>query len=349
VKIYKKDSTGKTRVWSMERDGSRHRTIAGILDGKLVVSEWTQCIGKQGRTDEEQAQFEVDAAYKHKLTREYHERIEDIGGGAHFFKPMLAEKYDTFEPGFAQPKLDGVRCIATKDGLFSRQGKPITSCPHIIAELAPLFEHTPTLVLDGELYNHDLKDNFNEIISLVRKQNSTLEDFAKTKELVQYHVYDLPSDERFSSRFYDKVWAESLGLCIQPVETIRVNCRDDYDEAHGLWLEEGYEGSIWRADAAYEQKRSKALRKRKEFVDDEFELVAIEEGLGNWSGMAKRAICRLSDGRTFGAGIKGSQERARELLHEDHKVVTVQFFQFTPDGIPRFPVATKFHGSERKF
>src|SRR3546814_10690811 len=94
--------------------------------------------------------------------REYHERVEDIGGGAHFFKPMLAEKYDAFEPGFAQPKLDGVRCIATKDGLFSRQGKPITSCPHISTALTPLFEHTPSLVLDGALYNHDLTDNFNE-------------------------------------------------------------------------------------------------------------------------------------------------------------------------------------------
>ncbi|WOF44274.1 hypothetical protein KNJ79_04925 [Sphingopyxis indica] len=346
MKIYKKDSKGKTRVWSMEREGSRHRTVAGLLDGKLVVSEWTQCVGKQGRTDDEQAQFEVDAAYKHKLTREYHERLEDIDGGAHFFKPMLAEKYEVFEPGFAQPKLDGVRCIATKDGLFSRQGKPITSCPHIIAELAPLFEHTPSLVLDGELYNHELKDNFNEIISLVRKQKPTPEQLAETAKVVEYHVYDLPGDEAFSSRFYDKIFTEQM-FCVHQVETIRVNCQEDYDEAHGLWLEEGYEGSIWRADAAYEQKRSKALRKRKEFVDDEFELVSIEEGLGNWSGMAKRAICRLPDGRTFGAGIKGTQERARELLNEDHKVVTVQFFQFTPDGVPRFPVATKFHGAER--
>src|SRR3546814_20825511 len=89
MNIYKLDSKGKTRVWSMERDGSRHRTVAGILDGKLVVSEWTQCVGKQGRTDEEQAQFEIDAAYKHKFTREYHERFEHIGGGAHFFKPKL--------------------------------------------------------------------------------------------------------------------------------------------------------------------------------------------------------------------------------------------------------------------
>src|SRR3546814_5619389 len=94
--------------------------------------------------------------------------------------------------------LDGVRCIATKDGLFSRQGKPITSCPHISTALTPLFEHTPSLVLDGELYNHDLKDNFNEIISLVRKQKLTPEQFAETAKVVQYHVYDLPRYERFS-------------------------------------------------------------------------------------------------------------------------------------------------------
>jgi len=40
-------------------------------------------------------------------------------------------------------------------------------------------------------------------------------------------------------------------------------------------------------------------------------------------------------------------ERAKELLHEDHKVVTIQFFAYTPDGVPRFGVATKFHGAAR--
>lgn len=63
--------------------------------------------------------------------------------------------------------------------------------------------------------------------------------------------------------------------------------------------------------------------------------------------MAKSVICRLPDGRTFGAGIKGSKERAVELLSEHHNVVTVHFFHLTPDGIPRFPVATKFWGAER--
>lgn len=134
---------------------------------------------------------------------------------------------------------------------------------------------------------------------------------------------------------------------IRYVITHDVSTEQEFDDLHGYWLEVGYEGSMWRANEPYEQKRSKHLRKRKEFQDAEFEVVAIEEGLGNWSGMAKRVVCKLPDGREFGAGIKGTMEFAKKLLHEKHKVVTIKFFNYTPDGVPRFPVATKFHGSER--
>ena len=84
-------------------------------------------------------------------------------------------------------------------------------------------------------------------------------------------------------------------------------------------------------------------------TDEEFEVVAIEEGQGNWAGVAKRVTCRLPDGRTFGAGIKGSRDRGIELLNETHHIVTIKYFQLTPDGIPRFGVATKFHGEKREF
>ena len=44
-------------------------------------------------------------------------------------KPMLAYKVDKkpvdwSEKVFMQPKLDGVRCVISKDGAFSRTGKP---------------------------------------------------------------------------------------------------------------------------------------------------------------------------------------------------------------------------------
>jgi DNA ligase-1 len=365
--IYKRDSQGKLRFWYMEQNGDRHRTFSGLMNGDttgtITATDWTVCqptnVGRANERDAvAQAAFEIEAQYEKKLSREYHrDKAEALAQGAKFFKPMLAQKYEEFVPGFAQPKLDGVRCIATINGLFSREGKPIPGAAHIFEALQPAFDRDPDLIFDGELYNHALKDDFNTIISLVKKANPDPERAAKIRELVQYHVYDLPShpgtfDER-SDELNNLVKGtdsfDGLGAsgCIVDVETYVVESQDEYDDLHGTWLEAGYEGSMHRLDAPYEQKRSKTLRKRKEFQDEEFEVIRIEEGLGNWSGAAKRVVCRLPDGREFGAGIKGSMARARELLNEDHKVVTIQFFAYTPDGVPRFPVATKFHGAER--
>lgn len=361
--IFKFDTKKKARIWSMEQDGGRYRTIAGIKDGNLVTSEWTVCeptnVGRSNERDAvAQATFEVEAAYEKKLTREYHRTLDAAGGGAHFFKPMLAQKYEKFEPGYVQPKLDGIRCIVNKDGMWSREGKPIRGAPHIFEMLKPIFDAYPILIFDGELYNHDLKDDFNKIVSLVKKQKPTEEELAESVRIVQYHAYDMPSP---NSGFIYRYYAGLVGLPdhlfnyasttnpVKLVQTILVKTSEEYDELHGQWLLAGYEGSIWRdIEAHYEQKRSKTLRKRKEFVDAEFEVVRIEEGLGNWSGAAKRVICKLPDGREFGAGIAGTYERGVELLKEKHKIATIKYFAMTPDGIPRFGVATKFHGNNRE-
>lgn len=347
--IFKRDTLGRIRVWQMERQGAAHRVLSGLREGAHVATGWTLCEGKQGRTDLQQAEFEIKSAYAYHLKREYFENVDEVDT-PRFFKPMLAKSYGAFAPGFAQPKLDGIRCVARQDGLFTREGQPILGAPHVHEGLLPLFSNNPDLILDGELYNHELKDDFNSIVSLVRRKESDPEHLKRSRHLVQYHVYDLPSSEAmFAQRWdllqetIDRVSADMIKL----VSTNRVVDEDQYDTLHGEWLEAGYEGSMWRADAQYEQKRSKGLLKRKEFQDEEYECVSIEEGVGNWAGMAKSVVCRLPDGRTFGAGIKGSQQRAIELLSEEHRVVTVQFFHLTPDGIPRFPVVTKFWGGER--
>lgn len=351
--IYKRDSAGRLRVWSQELEGNRYRTHAGLADGALVVSGWTTCFGKQGRTDEQQAAFEVEANYKHKLTREYHETSSATAGGAHFFKPMLAHKYESWQgPCWAQPKLDGIRCIATAAGLFSREGKPIFGVPHIAEALASEFKKNPDLVLDGELYNHEFRDDFGAISSIVRKQNPTAAQLASAEALIQYHIYDIPSHNgSFSDRslallnLLAGITVNNGRLCW--VDTRPVPTQEALDTLYGKWLEDGWEGQMIRLDAPYEQKRSKSLLKRKEFLSEEFECLAIEEGNGNWAGLAKRVICRLPDGRTFGAGIKGNADRAAELLHERHSVVTVQYFMMSPDGVPRFPIVVDFHGDNR--
>ena len=90
-------------------------------------------------------------------------------------KPMLAYPANkkpipyTSEQVFVQPKLDGVRCVIQYDNstvtAYSRTGKEWKNINHILAELLPFFWKNPDVVLDGELYNHDLKDDFEKIIS----------------------------------------------------------------------------------------------------------------------------------------------------------------------------------------
>ncbi len=114
-------------------------------------------------------------------------------------KPMLAYpvsdkpiNYD--DKVFMQPKLDGVRCVIQYDNstvtAYSRTGKEWKNIDHILFNLKPWFALNPDVILDGELYNHDLKDDFEKIISLVRKTKPTDEDRFEAGNLVQYHVYD---------------------------------------------------------------------------------------------------------------------------------------------------------------
>ena len=362
--IYKRDSKGEIREWRIEVDEDKYRVIAGLQKGKQVVSEWTVCtpknIGKVNATiANEQALLEAEALYKKKLEGEYHKELSEVDKPK-WFKPMLAQNWDKRKgkisyPVWVQSKIDGIRALLSKDGAFSRTGKEIIAIPHIQKTLKPFFEKHPDAVLDGELYNHEYKSDFNSLVSAIRKTKPKKEDLDHSEKIVQYHVYDFPScGEKFSQRL--KLLKEEFsdfdfGDTIQVLETKLATNEVEVDELYGKFLEEGYEGGIIRLDAPYEQKRSNNLLKRKDFEDDEFEILDIEEGKGNWSGIAKVVKCRGRDGIQFGATIKGSQEIGREILAQKNeyvgKQVTVQYFTKTPDGVPRFPVAKVLHKEKR--
>lgn len=366
-KIYKYDTKGKLRVWSMEIDGSRYRTVAGIEGGSLVTSDWTQAkaknVGKANETTaEQQAQAEVDAKYIHKLSREYHKDQIEARFGALYFKPMLAHTFKAFPNQrltFGQPKLDGMRCIANKHGLFSRQGRPINSCPHIFEALIPAFAHNPNLVLDGELYNHDLKDDFPRLMSLCRKEKPTEEGLRETKNIVQFHVYDYPyvKENTFSQRYAQLEYVTDLLKYIDSQTPVRLVHTVKFDKFmiaeaeftafHARCIAEGYEGSILRLNKPYEQKRSKYLLKRKDFIDDEFEVVRLEEGEGNWAGAIKSVVCRAENGKEFGAGVKGTKEYAQGLVGKTFQQAKVRYFELTPDGVPRFGIVLELYEGKR--
>lgn len=349
--IYKRDTQGRLRAWSYTVDGNKWCSHSGLVDGVTTTTEWTVCTAKSQETDEAQALFEAQAEERKKLERQYHRTPEDCDT-PNFFEPMLAKTFGkkVTYPVANQPKLDGIRCIARAEGLFTRQGKPIVSVPHIEVELAQLFDADPDLILDGELYNHDLKADFEQLVSLIRKQ----EPNPATAGVVQYHVYDIPS---FDGTFLERApvfqaMLDRFFVHIIPVETRLALNQAMLDKDYEDYLAAGYEGQMVRLDQPYEiGKRSANLLKRKEFLDAEFKIVEVVEGQGNWSGYAKRLTVELPDGRTFGAGIAGTQDFCRKLLEERTdwigRQATIKFFTPTGDGIPRFPVAIKFHEGAR--
>lgn len=350
--LYKYTSKGQAQQWEIKVYADSFYTIEGIVGGKLTTSDPTICTGKNiGKanetTAEEQAILEAKSRWQKKLDKGYN---EELTTDKKFFEPMLAFEFSKYEdllftvPTYVQPKLDGMRSI--KDGkLTSRNGKEIVSCPHLEGDGPKL---------DGELYNHELKDDFNKIMSLVKKTKPTPEDLLESKEKVQYWVYDFPDHVGPFSQRYMALQLElskpEYSDAFTVVPTFRVETMDQVIELHAGFIEQGFEGSIIRMDLGnYENKRSKQLLKYKDFMDAEFEIVDVTPGLGNRSQVAGRLICKIND-TTFGCSMTGNLEFMKKVLDEKDKVigkqVTVKFFNYTPDGIPRFPVLKHIHDYE---
>lgn len=367
--LYKIDTKGKTRQWSIEVSGDKYRTISGLIDGEKVTSGWTVAtpknVGKSNETTpEQQAILEAEAEVTKKLEQGgYFEDIVDIHKET-YFQPMLASTYEdikNFNPAgvYSQPKLDGIRCVTTKAGMFSRNGKEFVSCPHIQEALVDLFNLFPYVVLDGELYNHDLRDNFNEIASLIKRQKTTEASLKETRGKVQYHIYDayfpnapdLPFEDR-SLNIRKAIFDFTDNEIIVPVWTQKSFSQEELDADYSRMMENGFEGQMIRiAKSKYENKRSKNLIKRKEFVDKEFPILDIIEGEGNWAGYAKSVLIQLEDGSTCASGIRGNQAFLRDLLLEKDEYLsgeaTVRFQNRTPDGKLRFPIVTALWETKR--
>ena len=153
-------------------------------------------------------------------------------------KPMLAypvstKPIDYGESVFVQPKLDGVRCLIQCDkgivSAWSRTGKQWLNIDHILFNLEPFFKFHPQVVLDGELYNHKLKDDFEKIISCVRKKKPTDQHRFESAQLVQFHCYDLIGKGMHLPYTLRYEWLrENLmqNHCIKKVEAWVVGCKN---------------------------------------------------------------------------------------------------------------------------
>ena len=285
-------------------------------------------------------------------------------------KPMLAypvnkKPIDYSKPVFVQPKLDGVRCVIQAEKKFvteprgvndtarifktvitaySRTGKEWKNIEHILLQLQPFFLKFPDVILDGELYNHDLRDNFEKIISLVRKQKPTAEDRLDALNLTQFHCYDiidetLPFDQRC------EFISESLmlmGNSIHTLDTIMVFDEEDAQSVHRSNLKKGYEGSILRTNDKYACKRSHNLRKFKDFHDAEANITGWVEGKGKRIGTIGKFTAIDVDENEFGMPVMGKfkdlQDNFEEMKTWVGEVATFTYFERTKANSYRHPL-----------
>ena len=355
--------------WTIAVRNNTYFTCEGITNGKITQSSPTVCKGKNtgkanGTTDAEQAQKEAEAKWKKKKEKGYCESIEQAKKGiSAFFEPMLAHSYDDYKEElwdnvliYSQPKLDGIRCIVTKDGMFSRNGKTFVSAPHIRQALNEFFKRQPDAVLDGELYCNKFNNDFNKICSLVKKTKPTAEDLAESARTLEYWVYDAPCIDSLNETqlFSDRTLAitEQLkGLNkIVIVPTGWVKSARELDTLYEEYVSDGYEGQMIRINAPYHNKRTKFLLKRKEFKDSEYKIIDIGEGEGNRAGGAGYMLLENTDGSTFRSNIKGNFDYLKAVLKDRKQLIgqlaTVKYFNLTPDNVPRFPFVTSIRNYE---
>ena len=270
-------------------------------------------------------------------------------------KPMLAypvsdKPIDYSKPVFIQPKLDGVRCLIQLENnvvtAYSRTGKKWKNIAHIIMDLIPFFEKYPNVILDGELYNHDLKDDFEKIISLVRKTKPTDEDRVESAEMVQFHCYDTIM-EHMSYDQRNEFINQSLML-IPSVHIVDTNRVFKHEEAlnihHDANLANGYEGSILRTNDVYKCGRSWSLRKFKDFSDAEATIIGYLDGKGKRTGTLGKFIMQDDEGVEFGCPPgKGYTYKDLKIMLDNisdyiGQRATFTFFERTKAGSYRHPL-----------
>lgn len=389
--LYKLDKRGSVIYWTIEHDGNSYWTTTGLHpDGKATTTKPTVCKGKNiGRanetTDAEQTELEVASKIKKQKDQGYSESIPS----SRRFDVSLAAKYvDRKEKGkldfpyVYQPKLDGLRCYIGKeeDGNLharSRNHKEYVSVPHILEDpvVTMLFDRWPELVLDGELYNHELKSNFNKIVSIVRKTKPSDEDIAESARLIKFNCFDCYFGNEPELKYMERngmlidaasevdgedsplVFVSSAGITsADNAENEFLDTEEQTEAKIREYIELGYEGIMLKKDVPYFFGRSSDLLKYKFFKDEEFKLVDIEEGKGNLKGVASIAWLEDKRGVKFKAGVTGTQEYARDLLRNKDKYIgkmaTVKYQDLTPEGedgkggVPRFGKMTAIRDYE---
>ncbi len=349
VTLYRKSHTGAVHEWRIraeENDDKTARVITVFGQDTMQTAVKNIYEGKNlGRSNSttpyEQAISEAQSKWNKQKLDGY---TEDPDTAPMHVLPMLAQKYQDRIgkvpfPVKVQPKLNGFRCIAARQGntisLASRKGKPCPGLEHIRQDLLSVMNDGE--VWDGELFRMGYP--FEKIASWAKRVQPE-------QKILQYHVFDTvdttkPFFTRWQSANNRIVDASLLNVFSVPTWTAESHVMVESFQL--TFIEEGHEGLMLRVgDCTYKlDYRSPQLLKFKNFIDEEFTVLSIHTGTGKFEGLAIFTM-ENPQGDNFECVMRGTFEERREQLDNADKYIgkpmTVRFQNWSSYKVPIFPV-----------
>jgi hypothetical protein len=303
------DAPGASGAWNVS-DESNYTILDASFDlSKGVIQYWTETglvrdghvarsepsyikKGLAGRSLLEQAFLTVKSKYE-KYVRAHTTNVLPFPQAVHKYEDHPVKKHLQLRyPLDIQPKLDGVRVVATWDKevvLYSRRREIFQGQNEIRKELEELFANSSLLAigmpmanvyLDGEIYKKGMP--LQQISGLVRREDGS-------ESPLEYHIFDIFTMEKMPWEARSKLLRE-LGETfdkysrLKIVSSLRANSEEEAEVIYQKMLKDGYEGSIYRnLDALYEYGMTKEIRtygarKRKPRYDGEYIVVDFKAG-----------------------------------------------------------------------
>lgn len=268
---------------------------------------------------------------------------------------MAATEYEERQakfPALVQPKHNGIRCLWNGVTALTKNGNKHK--PHIQKLLQGAHRFKWILqdrwVLDGELVLPRGKFSFQKAQSAIKKEGPN-------SHLIQFPVFDCHNmldrpGAVFSSR------TKNVDTPCYPVDSHEEVCH-----WHDVFVEQGYEGLIFRRDVAYRfGSGGDALMKKKYPIDSEFRIVEVWEGTKKNKGTPvyrcqRPDVPEIIIGRTpvtvknsFGVTPEGDYDHKRELWKDRAdaigKPLTVRYWDLYESGVPQFPIGVAIRDYE---
>lgn len=290
-------------------------------------------------------------------------------------KPMLAvdvkDVANIVFPIYAQPKIDGIRCLKVNGQVVSRNFKPI---PNVY--IRSVLERILPEGIDGEIVGADMS-NFQATVSAVMDRKGEPEFY--------YNAFDYVSDDinkPYAQRAQELTdwyvitaqWMHERKHFVRLVQEMLIQNVDELRAFENKCLADGYEGLILRKiDGRYKCGRStvkeQLLLKLKRFVDSEAKIIGFECLMHNENAKEKDAFgdskrSSKKDGlvavETLGTIVvedrvskvqfkigTGFDANLRKQIWDDRdnymgKLVKYKYFEIGEKDKPRFPVFLGF-------